>query len=924
VVAAATAGGVCTVALAALGTARAGAPTLRMWLLAALLGCLLVASWLRPLMMFVGEESEALHLDEYFLVVLLLVEPTGLVMATFAAGLTVAQAVRRRPVLKSAFNVGQVVSSAGIASVAFHALGGHMLAPGAGVSQSVLGAAVLAAVVFTVCNHAAVGAVLAATGAPWRAELMSGLPIRTVLSAGSIVMGLTTGALAAAAPHLVYLALVPPLLLRQVLADQFEARRDHTKVRGLFTATLAANRTMGAQDVVQAIEGSAAELLRCTRATIADEPVPGALYAELPLPDATRWLSVWGRSRGEPFDHADQGLLEALAAVATGALNNARLYEEGRRHRERLATITASMGEGVCAVTRAGEVTFVNPAAAEMLGWSADGWSEGWSADGLSATPVAGFQVPGGAVRAPGFIMGPTKRAMASATTVSSYDTRFERSDGSQFYVAFTASPILEDGRAKGAVLVFRDITERKAFEEQLTRHAFHDSLTGLPNRRLFLDHLDHALRRSQRSNERHAVLFVDVDRFKVVNDSLGHHAGDRLLVSLAERMRNSIRPGDMLARFGGDEFTILLEGVRGVEDAVTVAGRILNEVNRPVLLPDGHEVVASISVGIAVTSAGKTRDDLLHDADVAMYRAKGRGRGGQYEVYDADAMGNRSADRIELEAALRSAIENDELEVYFQPVFSLDEAAVVGAEALVRWNHPERGLLAPGSFIGLAEETGLILPLGRRVLEHACAEARAWEEAFGRGLSVSVNLSARQFQQSSLAEDVEAVLRSTGVQPAALCLEITESLAMDDMERTRKVLVRLKELGVRVAIDDFGTGHSALGYLTQFPVDVVKVDRTFVDQVEVDPVKSAIVSAVIKLAEAIGTTAVVEGVETAGQLEHLRALGCRQVQGFYLARPLTARQLREVLAVTGAPANPAAGRGAGVESLVAALARPS
>ncbi|HZU80296.1 MAG TPA: EAL domain-containing protein, partial [Acidimicrobiales bacterium] len=493
--------------------------------------------------------------------------------------------------------------------------------------------------------------------------------------------------------------------------------------------------------------------------------------------------------------------------------------------------------------------------------------------------------------------LGPIQRAMTTGTTVTSYDTRFERTDGSQFFVAFTASPMMSDGQANGAVLVFRDITERKAFEEQLTRHAFHDSLTGLPNRRLFLDHLDHALRRSSRSHEMHAVLFADVDRFKVINDSLGHHAGDRLLVAIAERMRASLRPGDVLARFGGDEFTILLEGLCSTEDAVAVVTRLLAEISRPVTLPDGHEVVASMSVGIAVTGPGKSRDDLLHDADVAMYRAKGKGRGGQYEVFDALAMGNRSAERIELEAALRKAIEDDALDVHYQPVFRVDDGTIVGAEALVRWSHPERGLLAPASFIGLAEESGLIIALGNRVLEHACRQARAWFEEFGVPLSVAVNLSARQFQQPALAEQIEEVLQRTGVRPSQLCLEITESMAMDDIERTRSVLVRLKSLGVRVAIDDFGTGHSALGYLTQFPVDVVKVDRTFVDQVETDPVKSAIISAVIRLAEAIGTTAVVEGVETEGQLEHLRALGCPQAQGYFLARPQSAERVRGLMA---------------------------
>ncbi|MHB8437565.1 MAG: EAL domain-containing protein [Acidimicrobiales bacterium] len=902
VVGAASVSGAAVIGLSVHGLATAPAPGSLALTLAGLVGAMLAASWIWPLMNFVGRQSKALHVDEYSFVVLVLLVPSALLIATFALATLVAQGVRRRPLPKSAFNTGQclLAAAAGCAVFRFAAsrgavtlshlqLGGSARPPVYGA----LAAAVLGSFVYLLVNCVSVGAVLVATGTPWRAAFFDDIDTRLIFSAGCVLFGLTTAVIVAADPWLVAVALAPPFVLRLVLADQFEARRDRARVRGLFDATLFAHRSIGEADVTEAVLSSARTLLRCTSAWLAELPGDlsgGALQARLPLPDKHLWLTVSGRNRGEPFDSGDQALLDALAAVGTGALSNAWLYEEGRYQRERLAAITSSMGEGVCALGRGGEVTFLNPAACHMLGWKPTG------EPAVSFHPSRRTEPLRVGLRAPAFLLAPARRALATKSTVTSYDTRFERADGAFVNVAFTASPIVAEGEPSGVVIVFRDISERKEFEEQLARHAFHDSLTGLPNRRLFLDHLDHALSRSTRSSETHAVLFIDVDRFKIINDSLGHHAGDHLLVAIAHRMKASLRPGDVLARFGGDEFTVLLEAVHGPEDAVGAAQRILDQLRSPVTLPDGHEVVATASIGIALTLPGMTRDDLLHDADVAMYEIKSKGRGGQYGVFDPTAMGVRSAERIELETSLRRALDEHELTVHFQPVFSIDEGEIVGAEALVRWRHPERGLLPPGSFISLAEETGLILPLGRQVLEEACRQARRWLETFGMALVVSVNLSARQFQQAALVEQIRDVLTGTGVRPEQLCLEVTESLAMDDVDRTRDILLALKDLGVRVAIDDFGTGHSALGYLSSFPVDVVKVDRSFVEGVECDPVKSAIVSAVIRLSEAIGSVTVVEGVETRAQLEHLRVLGCREVQGFHLARPMPASDMDELL----------------------------
>ena len=459
-----------------------------------------------------------------------------------------------------------------------------------------------------------------------------------------------------------------------------------------------------------------------------------------------------------------------------------------------------------------------------------------------------------------------------------------------------TASPVVGGVSPSGAVIVFRDTSERKAFEEQLARHAFQDALTGLANRRLLLDHLDHALLQADRTGSQVAVLFCDIDRFKLVNDNLGHQVGDELLRVIGDRLRRAVRPGDTLSRFGGDEFVVLLEGVASPGEAADVADAILEALRDPITLSAGHEVVATVSIGVALSEYGKSRDEMLHDADVAMYQAKERGRGGQVALFDVNRMDMRSISRLDLDTALHHVVDRGEVEVHYQPLVSLADRRIVGAEALVRWNHPDHGILMPAQFVRLAEDNGTILGIGGLVLEQACRQAQTWQQEFGVTLQVGVNLSARQFQQAGMADVVAAVLRATGVDPQQLCLEITENLAMDDIDLTSNVLTKLHTLGVRLAIDDFGTGHSSLGYLARFPIDVVKVDQSFVRDIEHDEVKSAIVSAMVALSQAIGSTTVVEGVETLAQLEAVKSLGCDVAQGYYFARPVSAASFGKML----------------------------
>jgi diguanylate cyclase (GGDEF)-like protein len=434
---------------------------------------------------------------------------------------------------------------------------------------------------------------------------------------------------------------------------------------------------------------------------------------------------------------------------------------------------------------------------------------------------------------------------------------------------------------------------------EQLTKQAFRDSLTGLPNRALFMDRLSHGLTRARRRHEHLAVLFLDLDRFKVVNDTLGHAVGDQLLVEVSNRLGGSLRPGDTVARLGGDEFGLLLEDVAAAETAEAVALRIEAELAKPLHF-EGREIFITASIGIALSSARLGMpEEILRDADHAMYHAKAKGKA-RHEIFDS-SMSALALDRMDLEMDLRLAISRHEFRLHYQPILRLDTGRITEVEALIRWQHPKRGLLQPDSFIGLTEETGLIVPIGQWVLTEACRQARVWQLEFPSTppLVMSVNLSAKQFQHPNMLQEVTQALTESGLDAASLKLEITESVVMQDALATLAKLKELKDLGIRLAIDDFGTGYSSLGYLKRFPVDTLKIDRSFVKGLSKDGNDSAIVRAVVTVAKSLNMDVTAEGVETDQQRVELKALGCDRGQGFLFARPADAEHVTPLLAIS-------------------------
>ena len=627
--------------------------------------------------------------------------------------------------------------------------------------------------------------------------------------------------------------------------------------------------------------------------------IPFHAGGEQPIGVLVAWREPQ-RSNERSFTAEELLVLETLADYATVTLETAQLAEEmGRLNRlaaqadakrealrqseERFRSLVQNASDVIAIVSAEGTIEYLSPAASQV-------W--GYEPQTLIGTPAMALIHPEQQASARVHFQNALAKPGLNVTT----ELRLLHSDGTWRDFEVLATNMLEQPAIGGVVATYRDITQRKEFDRELQRLAFRDALTDLPNRALFRDRLQRALTHAERHGRRVAVLFLDLDRFKIVNDSLGHQVGDALLIAVADRLKECVRAEDTVSRLGGDEFTVLLEDVVDEFDAIEAAERIAETLRTPLAL-GGHELFVSASIGIALNrSSVDDTDSLLRNADLALYRAKASGKA-RYAVFDPSLETSALA-RLELEMDLRHALDRQSFCLEYQPVVRLDTNRMVGVEALVRWDRPGYGPVSPAEFVPIAEETGLIVPLGEWVLVEACRQLREWQQdgVAPQNFVMNVNLSGRQFQSPLLDAEITRILQSTGLNPHSLKLEITESVVMQDAESAVAKLQALKKLGVQLAIDDFGTGYSSLSYLKRFPVDTLKIDRSFVGGIAIDGQDSAIVASVIALAKSLGLTVTGEGVETPAQAAFLRTLGCDRGQGFWFALPLPACDVRDLL----------------------------
>ena len=571
-----------------------------------------------------------------------------------------------------------------------------------------------------------------------------------------------------------------------------------------------------------------------------------------------------------------------LMAKVGRLVERARMVQALHRSEERFRSLVESVQDyAILMLDAQGRVVSWNEGAARL---------KGYAAEEIIGEHFSRFYLP------EDIEQGKPERELRVAAEQGRYgdEARRVRKDGSSFWSDVVITPLRDEASVLlGFSHVTRDITERKMAEERLTHAAFHDPLTGLPNRALFIDHLKRCIALTKRHDDYlFAVMFLDLDRFKFVNDSLGHVAADQLLVAIARGLVTALRPEDTVARMGGDEFAILLEDIKDISDATRIAERIQKDLLVPFSV-DGHEVFTTASIGIALSSGVYDHPgDCLRDADTAMYRAKALGKG-RHEIFD-QKMHIRVMALLKLEADLRCAIERREFRVHYQPIMSLSTGRLTGFEALVRWEHPHRGTLAPAEFIVVAEETGMIIPIGLWVMHEACRQMREWQEQSSAAarLSINVNLSSKQVSQADLVESVDLVLRETNLEAHRLKLEITESVIMENADSAAVVLSQLKDLGVKLHIDDFGTGYSSLSYLHSFPVDTLKIDRSFIGRMSVEVKNLEIVRTIIQLAHNLHMEVTAEGVETAVQLDQLKGLECEYGQGYFFSQPMNAQSV--------------------------------
>jgi diguanylate cyclase (GGDEF)-like protein/PAS domain S-box-containing protein len=579
-----------------------------------------------------------------------------------------------------------------------------------------------------------------------------------------------------------------------------------------------------------------------------------------------------------------QGYLlpKALASIIDRCAMSEALFEEKERARVTLGAV----GDAVVHVDPRGDVTYLNAAAESMAGWSRE------EAAGRSVEAV--LRVIDVTTREP--VTNPMVLAIRDNRTVGlKANCVLIRRDGVEAAIEDSAAPVHDRrGRVTGAVMVFHDVSMARALSLKMSHLAQHDDLTDLPNRGLLNDRLTQAIALSRRNQQKLAVLFLDLDRFKHINDSLGHDFGDRVLQIVAQRLLHCVRSSDTVCRQGGDEFVVVLSEIAHAQDADVCAAKILTALSAPFCI-DEHDLYITASIGIATyPDDGREADNLLKHADLAMYHAKANGCN-NFQFFEA-SMNSRAAERQSLEHDLRHAIERNEFLLHFQPKINLASGAIVGVEALLRWSHPQRGLILPAQFLAIAEECGLIVPIGRWVMNQGCAQARAWRDAGLAPIRMAINISAVELRSKGFVSGVHAMLTQAGLAPSDVELELTETFLLQAADSTATVLEALKDVGVQLALDDFGTGYASLSHLRRFPIDTLKIDRSFVRDITMDSDDASIVRAVISMGRSLDLKIVAEGVETSEQFDFLRQHGCPEGQGYYFSEPMVAAEFARAL----------------------------